>query len=258
MKKTLLLTGSILLSFIFIFNLYSFSQNTNEQLRRVDNFTKIKYQISGQLYIKQSSKVEIKIKAPENKTKKIITTVNNGELKIDNKGSLSGDDIKIYVSVPQLDEISIEGSGDVITDGKWEFEKIRLLVKGSGNFKFRNVTITEKMSADIMGSGDIFIGGNINMETLETNTKGSGDIYMTSEAFSEKCSINIMGSGDVNINNFNSDKTDINILGSGDVYMNSSKNLKANIFGSGSVFYKSAEKTEFTKQGSGRFIKRKD
>lgn len=104
------------------------------------------------------------------------------------------------VSLLQLDEICMNGSGDVI---------------GRGTLKGRNLDI------EVWGSGDLWL--NVDYDTIRVRMSGSGDVTLKGQCkviFAE-----ISGSGDLQIPQLHYEKSQINASGTGEVWTNGSREV---------------------------------
>ena len=99
------------------------------------------------------------------------------------------------VVMPQLDEVIMRSSGDVL---------------GRGLIKGKNLNLV------VLGSGDLKI--NVDYDTIRVRINGSGDVSLMGQ-----CKVlyaDLTGSGDLRINDLNCDETYTNASGSGDVLVN--------------------------------------
>jgi len=117
--------------------------------------------------------------------------------------------LKVTVTVPDLQGVSLNGSGDVTADGL-KGDEIAFSIGGSGHLKATGVAKT--VDASIDGSGHIDLAG----------------------LAAPKAKASISGSGAIDVNA--TDSLDASISGSGTVrYKGSPKNLAKSISGSGEI-----------------------
>jgi len=160
----------------------------------------------------------ITIEAESNLLEFIETEVNNGKLIIrEKKGYFvepsAGKAIVIHVPIEDISELSVAGSGEIISKESFQLKKIALSVAGSGDIHL-NLT-AEEVEANIAGSGDIQLGG-------------------TTEYFSAE----IAGSGDIAAYHLVAEVVEVEIAGSGDIEVTATKKIKAEVAGSGDIRYK--------------------
>ncbi len=226
-EKVQKIFGLLIVS-LFLVNCTVLAEKEN---RAVTDFTKISYSLPGSLEIVQADKVSLMLEGDQEDLKKIITKVEGDHLKIYTKGSSSGmGDVKVYVSIKELNELSVAGSGDAVVKSELKTEKLELDLSGSGNIQCEEL-ICKELEVDIAGSGDIYVGGEAEKE-IELNIAGSGDIRAENLKTSE-AEVNIAGSGSVKI--WVTDKLETNIVGSGDVYYKGNPLVDAESIGSGST-----------------------
>lgn len=180
----------------------------------------------------------IKVVAPANLIGKVTTTTSGNKLVVGQKKGWTmvnnGDDIDVYVSMPSLSEVSINGSGDFEADGKVKAAKLALNVNGSGDVDFKNLTC-DVLSAKVNGSGDVDID-KLKARSAALYINGSGDIEATLDGV-ETFSVAVNGSGDTKLSCNDCGAAQVSVMGSGDVTLSgqvSSLNQKAK--GSGDIY----------------------
>ncbi len=180
------------------------------QVRQVDSFNGIRIKGSGTLYVKQGNTQELKIETDDNVQQYIETEIRGGVLYVGFKrGSYSDVTLKIYATMPNITDLGISGSGDILTES----------------------IVTENLKCSISGSGTIECKGKA--KNLEVSISGSGDIKNFGiEA--ENVSVAISGSGDADV--YATKSLDARVSGSGDVrYKGNPTQVKSKVSGSGSV-----------------------
>jgi hypothetical protein len=183
----------------------------------------------GKVFIKQAPVQKITIKGQQNIIDLVKTTVRNEEWIIDFERCIkTSKKVEVYLELPNIIKIDLEGSGEIIGENTIESNELRLEINGSGDMDL-DLNVKE-LQSEISGSGDIRLRGS---------TKNHG--------------IRIKGSGDVQAFDLNSDVTEVEIDGSGDAKVNVSYSLDVDVDGSGDVYYKGSVK-EISSQieGSGK------
>ncbi len=281
MKNLFLLTFTIAIIFSLTscFDSVFCKQGTGKVIveeRKTENFSTIIFNLSGDLYIKQSDTVSITVEAQENLLNEIKTDVGGDVLEIYTNRCIKSDDpVKIFVSVPKLWEIESNGSGNIYQNGFWNFNHLRNTLNGSGNIELNNVQInknlynknngsgniilnninvTNTLSNIIVGSGDIIGKNIISTQNTKAEITGSGYISISSDDTCNLIEISITGSGNLNKADFPANNVKITSEGSGDVFVSAIEKLEAEIIGSGDIFYTGNPVINLTKTGSGNLI----
>ncbi len=229
--KFRILMLSVLIAGIFMAS----SVNAEEQTRDVSTFSAISLRVPGKLYLKQGNTQSVRIEAKESVIDDIITEVSGNKLiiRFPNKTifqrSFNPGKIEIYVTVPDINELSVSGSGDIVAESL-EARILELAISGSGNINIDDLD-SKKVKASISGSGNI-------------NIEDGGE--------AEELSVSISGSGNCNTSGFEAENVTVNTSGSGNCNVNASGSIKVRIAGSGSVFYKGNASIDASVAGSGK------
>jgi hypothetical protein len=182
----------------------------------------------------QGSSSSVKIDADENLMPYIVTENKDGRLLIHAKEgySLASDNkIKVTVTTATLEEVQVDGSGDV---------------NGTGKF-----TGADHLRVGVAGSGNINL--DVNSPEVESSIAGTGNIILSGETKNSK--IEIAGVGDYKAENLMSENVDVHIAGSGNARVYAENSLSVNIAGSGDVFYKGNASIKQSVAGSGKISK---
>jgi hypothetical protein len=213
------------------FNCVSGEGEIVEDERKLDAFKTLVLNVPVDLFIVQNSNSpQLMVKAERN----IIDLFNIGvvgdELRIDIEGCFdSYRRPEIYLVTNRIEGITINGSGDVISQSPLYGARLDLNIKGSGDMRLESTH--QFIRAAIKGSGDINLSGNTNR--FEADVKGSGDIKAANMQ-AKSASISIKGSGDCFIHA--SEYLEVSIKGSGDlVYSGNPGTKEINVAGSGTV-----------------------
>lgn len=204
------------------------------ETRDIRNFDGV--EVSGNLMVRlvQSSRPKIVIEGDENIVEHIETYVVNNVLIVQMRNGYSyrGNEMVIWVHSPDIYDITLNGSGEIVTDNTHNF----------GDF----------VTVNLNGSGYIHIRGNA--RKAELKSIGSGDIRLTGNGRYIKATAN--GSGDILASNFITDEADARTWGSGDIFVNAWSYLYAEINGSGDVWYDGNPRVEAYRTGSGTIRRR--
>lgn len=204
-----------------------------EETRILNEFNRIKNNISGNVYISQGQKQSLVIKAQQNIINEIETNVSNEELEIEFDRCIGPNDgIDIYITIPEIQKVTLSGSGNIYLDGRINLSVLYLDVEGSGSINANDLYLSEYLNTRIIGSGDIHISGT-GVPQMRSLILGSGNI----NAFEFKSSDNtaiIEGSGSCYL--YVTNRLEIDILGSGSVYYIGNPQIKSEVIGSGGIY----------------------
>jgi hypothetical protein len=267
------LAAVFVLAFVSTTTVFAQSRET----RNVNTFTKISFRVPGKLYLRQGATQKVEIEGDKDVIREIETEVDGSKLIIGKEGKWfdwnwnDNDRINVYITVKDLEAVSVAGSGDLIGETKIVSSNLDLNVSGSGSLKL-DVDVSGDLEADVSGSGDIDVKGkcrdfnssvsgsgkvqmNVAINDLaDFGVSGSGKIYASGSASRVKTSIS--GSGKVLAADLQANSCEVRISGSGDVEINVKDQLDANISGSGSVSYRgNPGKVNSHASGSGRISK---
>ena len=204
------------------------------QKREVSAFTEISLKIGANVHLKQGNTQSVEVKGKESTLEKLITEVKDRKLVIryPNDSWFSKwnpGPVDVYVTIPQIDGLSVSGSGSIISDGVIESRILDVMVSGSGDVKLGDLK-AEKVSATVSGSGNVHLFGNQSANELKAAISGSGNIKAS---------------------DFPADNVDVKISGSGNCRVNSVKKLVVRLAGSGNVTYRGNPSVDSSVAGSG-------
>ncbi len=203
------------------------------QTLMLDDFTGFGNGIAADIYISQGDEQEVVIKAQQN----IIDNIEQDQvdqgfwsIKFD-KWVRKSKAIKIYITIPNLDKISISGLGDVL-----------------GETSFANL---DDLELKISGLGSMDL--EFDCENLDVLTSGAGTFTLSGE--SKKMDVSISGMGNVRAFDLETEDADVRISGAGDADISVANFLKATISGSGNVIYRGTPSTDVHVSGVGKVKK---
>lgn len=195
--------------------------------RAVDDFVRINLLGSTSVYYTQGDSLTVNVDAPANLIDYVVTEVVDSCLTVrmsdDARSILTQiaqsalrdvDDIKVYVTSPDLVEVSLLGSGDFKCDSHLDTDNLRLTLRGSGEMHFADI-ICDHLVTSAVGSGDIDID-KVVAQTSSVELVGSGDVKVNHENV-ERTDIMLKGSGDVDASFVNCGAVSGDLRGSGDI-----------------------------------------
>ncbi len=235
------------------------SSGQTRETRNVSDFDKISYGLPGKLYFTQGSPQKVELVGDKEVLEEIETNVEGDRLILRREGKWfdwswdDDDDLKVYITVPNLEALSVSGSGDALGQNLIKSDELDLKVSGSGNLTIE-FDATGDVTARVSGSGDINVKGtsadfsssvsasgkvlasSLQAGDCDFDISGSGRIEVNGTSRSAR--VQISGSGKVMASNLQTDVCQVKISGSGDVSIAVKEELDVNISGSGSVSYR--------------------
>ncbi len=202
--------------------------------RPVTNFTSVEADGFMNVYLTQGTTCKVSLEGESNILEYIKTRVEGEKLIVSTLHNINLSTTKklnIYVTLAQLKEITLAGSGDII--GKTP------------------LTSTDGIKFSLAGSGNI--RAEVDAPTLESTLAGSGD--MSLHGTTRDVKVMIAGSADFKSLNLKAENGDVTIMGSGSAYLFASVKLNVTIGGSGDVIYKGDPSISSHIAGSGSLRK---
>ena len=199
--------------------------------RAIGSFDRLAIDGPVNVVIRQGATRSLVITAEDNLIDLVRARSEGGTLSLDTTGSFrTRIGIRAVLTVPSLDSVAINASGDVRFDG-WNARAIDLAIGGSG---------------------DIELGGEVG--DVRALIGGSGDIDLSPARLSY-VDADIEGSGAIRMGSLR--KLDATINGSGTIEAGVVGELDALLNGSGEIRYRSADRIlRQERNGSGRIARR--
>ncbi|MEM9990321.1 MAG: head GIN domain-containing protein [Bacteroidota bacterium] len=198
----------------------------------IGTFTGINLDISADVFITQGDSLQVSAEGQENIINLLELDIANDIWDIEYDGTRIGrhNGLKIFITLPEITELTIDGSGEIISENVLEAEELALAIDGSGDMDLA-----------------------LNVSDLFAEVDGSGS--MTLEGVAENIDVKIKGSGDVKGFDLSTTRADVEIRGSGDVELMVSDFIRVEIDGSGSVFFRGDAELDETINGSGEVVR---
>ena len=221
-----------------------------EEERDVSGFTGLTLAGIGDVIVELGDEEALTVEAEENLLQYLETEVHGDTLEIGIQDQINlrpSEPVHFYVTVIELDEIALSGSGNIQLPDL-ETDHFRLTIHGSGDVSMGELT-AEDFNISIMGSGDIDVAA-LYADTLDINITGSGDLNIHDGQVDYQ-EDDIPGSGYYSARDLESERADVNIFGSGDVTLRVNEHLVVRIPGSGDVAYAGDATVDSRVNGSG-------
>lgn len=179
-----------------------FGSHSVTENRHLKDFEEIRISGSPTVYYEQADSFSVKVKGQKEQVENIVTEMDGKTLVIRNKGKLwlfnvqfaSDDGLAVYITSPDLTSISLNGSGDFISQQHIDTDNMDILLRGSGDIQINDL-ICDRCHVDLVGSGDLEV----------------------SRLEAWKVSASLVGSGDLNLGLMKVDDTTLSLRGSGDI-----------------------------------------
>ncbi|MBZ4190934.1 head GIN domain-containing protein [Niabella beijingensis] len=200
--------------------------------RNVSRFRKIETTFSAHVEYRKSPDIKVEVLAAENIQQYVIAEVIGDRLilRTPSNISLKRGSVTVYVTAPELDGITLTGSGNFTAVDPIDADALTLDLSGSGDITISELG-TSSLKARISGNGNITINSG-NSGRQEVSVTGSGD-YNAQQLETEDAIVKLTGSGDARV--WVRRKLDATITGSGDIRYAGTPEVNASVTGSGSV-----------------------
>jgi len=219
---------------------YATDADVVSQSRGLAGFDRVEINGSPTVFYTQTDSFSVRVKGPKDVVDNIVTAVDGNTLSIRNKGkigvfnvTLGGENnLSVYVTSPDLIGVSLNGSGDFISENHVDTDVLDIRLKGSGDIRFSDV-LCDRCDVELIGSGDLDVK---HLDTRETSAV-------------------LVGSGDIEIRQMNVADTRLSLRGSGDIdvdFVSGCGSVNAELQGSGDITLKGQVRHfDMHKRGSG-------
>lgn len=204
------------------------------ETRELNDFNQISLGGIGHLVIEPGDRESVTVEARADLLPHIVTKVRNGRLEIRLKSRSivrrhlnSIGPVNYYVTVKELDAISVSGAGKV-TGSRLCAEHMDLAISGAARAKL-GLNVTE-LDTKISGAGKLVLAGDAGRQELTISGAGK---YMAKELTSRKALITISGTGTSTVDV--SEQLDVTISGCGKVEWLGEPKVNKKVSGIGKV-----------------------
>ncbi|HET8858881.1 MAG TPA: head GIN domain-containing protein [Marivirga sp.] len=244
MKKSSFILGVLML----LISPSLLAQVNNYDVMNIVDFHSISVNSAYTVYVKQSNKEEVRVAAEKEIYDLTEITVKEGVLHIDIKKDDSQTSksiwqkidniklmptLKVYVSIKDVQNLSVNGNGKLITENSIASDNLDLLVAGSGSMEVD--VKTKKLEGKLAGPGNLTIKG-----------------------YTDNMDIENYGAGSVDAFEFEAQDANAKLYGIGSIKMNVSEKLDAEIYGSGNILVKGATNEIIKKEYGSGIVERKN
>ncbi len=212
------------------------SQNKGQIITEIIDipaFNGVDLKMSGEVVLSQGITQEVRVTSNVAIIDALKTSVDNGVWRIDKKGNCNTYNLKVHITLPNIDKVYISGSGSIIVNDFKDQNDMTLKISGSGNMKLNKISGCEYLTVKISGSGDVNVLGVFQpLENVNISMSGSGT-FKGFNVSTNTCFVSNSGSGSNEISV--TDYLKVSLSGSGSTYYKGFPNIEKSISGSGSV-----------------------
>ncbi len=185
MKKSFCIS-LIFLVFLVLFSACNNSDNINgsgntikgsgkliTQERNLSECNGINLRYAGNIYLKQDSIQSVKVEADDNIIDNVITQ-NQGSILIAGlqNGSYSDVTVRIYISLISIENLTIDGAGNIEIQNDINCDNLSCIINGAGDINLSGKG--DLLSCIIKGAGNIN-AFNFEVRTCQAKIKGTGN-----------------------------------------------------------------------------------
>ena len=152
----------------WVFNLVDDQSPYTDEVRTVDMFREIEISGNVELEFTQDSLKSLRLSAPENSMKHVITKVEKGVLKVYSEKTLLNRTIKLYISNDSLQSIEASGASRVRTTNTLHGSNFDVDISGAGNVKM-DVMMTGKIDLEANGASYCDLDGKADYIKLDVS-----------------------------------------------------------------------------------------
>lgn len=174
------------------------SKKTVVEERDVESFSSIEMDGVAGVYFTQDSKCSVRIEGEETDVRNTEITVKDGTLYIETNSRKGRNQkgTKIYLTAPDLDELSFDGVGSFRCEKTLKVDDIRIDVDGVGSVEMEDLKCeTLRLSVDGVGKTDV----HVTCRDLRADLDGVGKVVLSGSA--DHARISKDGVGVCNTNN---------------------------------------------------------
>ena len=189
--------------------------NITTKTHTTSDYHKVAVVGSMDVILEKGTEGSIRVTTDENIHEYVTIESNKGVLKIKIKNYVNIKSKKsIHITVPfkSLDNVSLDGSGSVLTN-----DQIK----------------SDQFEAEIGGSGEM----NLDIDVNRVNAKVNGSASLKIIGTATDLEIKVIGSGDFDGGSLIAQNVEANVTGSGEALVVAKSSIKARVYGSGDIKY---------------------
>jgi len=210
------------------------SRQIETETRNVTGFNSLSIEYPAMVTVRQGKNESLQIEADDNLLPQIITSVQNGALRIRNserdwsKRVNPSQTVKLTITVKDLSKVDFSSAGTLIIEGL-AAEGLDIHLSGAGEVTLTDLEV-QTLDCSLSGAGNIRAGGRADIVKVQIDGFGS---FYGDQLDSLEADIGINGAGSANVRVEKSLVAEIN--GAGSVGYYGSPDVDENINGAGAV-----------------------
>lgn len=144
--------------------------------RKVEPFDRIRVSRAIDVYLKRGDEERVKVEAKGISTKRVLTEVSNGVLKIQlDHGSKSSHNVKVYVTYKTINGISASSASSVFSEETLKGINLNINVSSAADVELK--VDMRKITASASSSGDLELKGRTEYLDLDVSSAGGVDAF---------------------------------------------------------------------------------
>ena len=186
------------------------------ETRELRSFSGLNLSGSKRISVVYGSQFKVELKGSSNLISRYKSEVTGGILNVgyENRVNVVDDDISVQVTLPEIEEVNLSGSGKINITGFPDEDRLKVRISGSGKVTVEDSFNIDKVEVDISGSGDADLD-EVKATEADIDISGSGSVRLGVENYLKA---RISGSGKVYY--WGNAEVDSRISGSGKVIKN--------------------------------------
>jgi len=200
----------------------------------------------------QGETQEVTVEGNENMMNFIELKVIDHKLHVDLvNGSYNHFELKVYITIPTINEIELESTGNVFLSEFTNLESLNLYLRSTGNISFEGITeIENNLNIRSSSTGNVFI--DMNCDEVDVRATSTGNVTIKGSCNTQQ--VDLDGTGNYNAFDLFSKECTVTTNGTGDAKVNVSDILNAKIRSIGSIYYKGDPKVNVQDSSIGSLI----
>lgn len=186
-----------------------------QEITGLGSFNSINLENMAKVYVTAGSPQKVEIEVDDNFLDNLLenTSIQVKKLKISSKGIIAPTVMNLYITIPDISELTNSGSGKIIMQNSFnQSSTLWLNLTGSGNIELINFASTD----------------------CQITNKGSGKILIDSLGTTDATNLTLNSSGFININKLYSKYLIVNCSGAGTIWIKSGSSMNGTYLLSGS------------------------